>query len=404
MKFLEKINSNHYSSIANACESSTRGVSNFFSENMLRVRNLVDNKILQKKTSSNEKIDPNTETENKKKEKDTPVLYRRLPRGKLHRPKKCNKKSSQTRVLQIKKEVSQKQEVSLILKFDLLLSAALQKQPWFIPMSQMLFELVFKNTEKSEVPSTSETQSNLKQITISGNQKAIKSPEAEKAEKAEKAEIEPLTEAVIEPSTELTTKTTPTPEKNKLSVWQVIKNRVVSLFQRLFSLTKIENKNKGTFDFDQILKSQNLQNIKLFLKEYKKENSNKMINMDNNQINSLWNMAKNENDKQMLKSLFPLVVHAVLEQRKNEANTNSTNLGDWLLEGCEQQFDLNPKNRSGESAVYVAVKNGDEKAVKIFFLYKQVNDHFKKNTNDFEKLIKAAEKNKIKNFLNDRKT
>ncbi|WP_174888705.1 hypothetical protein [Candidatus Hamiltonella defensa] len=375
-------------------------VSDFVSKNVLRVRNLVDNKILQKKTSSNEKIDPNTETENKKKEKDTPVLYRRLPREKLHRPKKCNKNSSQTRVLQIKKEVPQKQEVSLILKFDLLLSASLQKQPWFIPMSQMLFELVFKNTEKSEVPSTSETQSNLKQITISGNQKAIKSPEAEKTE------IEPLTEAVIEPSTELTTKTKTktTPEKNKFYGWQGIKNRVVSLFQRLFSLTKIENKNKGTFDFDQILKSQNLQNIKLFLKEYKKENSSKTINMDNNQINSLWNMAKNENDKQMLKSLFPLVLHAVLEQRKNEANTNSTNLDDWLLEGCEQQFDLNPKNRSGESAVYVAVKNGDEKAVKIFFLYKEVDDHFKKNTNDFEKLIKAAEKNKIKNFLNDRKT
>ncbi|WP_016857920.1 hypothetical protein [Candidatus Williamhamiltonella defendens] len=122
--------------------------------------------------------------------------------------------------------------------------------------------------------------------------------------------------------------------------------------------------------------------------------------MDNNQINSLWNMAKNENDKQMLKSLFPLVLHAVLEQRKNEANTNSTNIDDWLLEGCEQQFDLNPKNRAGESAVYVAVKNGDEKAVKIFFLYKEVHEHFKKNTNDFEKLIKATTKNEIQKFLN----
>ncbi|MBK4362158.1 hypothetical protein GWK90_08090, partial [Candidatus Hamiltonella defensa] len=151
-----------------------------------------------------------------------------------------------------------------------------------------------------------------------------------------------------------------------------IKNRVVSLFQRLFSLTKIGNKNKEKFDFDRILKSPNLQNIKLFLKEYKKENSGKTINMDNNQINSLWNMAKNENDKQMLKSLFPLVLHAVLEQRKNKANTNSTNLENWLIEGGKQQFDLNPKNRAGESAVYVAVKNGDEEAVKIFFSHKEV--------------------------------
>jgi len=71
-----------------------------------------------------------------------------------------------------------------------------------------------------------------------------------------------------------------------------------------------------------------------------------------------------------------------------------------LLEGCEQQFDLNPKNRAGESAVYVAVKNGDEKAVKIFFLYKEVHEHFKKNTNDFEKLIKATTKNEIQKFLN----
>ncbi|WP_016857921.1 hypothetical protein [Candidatus Hamiltonella defensa] len=106
-------------------------------------------------------------------------------------------------------------------------------------MRQMLFELVFKNTEKSEVPSTSETQSNLKRITISGNQKAIKSPESE---------IEPLTESVIKlsPAPTPTPAPAPAPEKNKFYGWKGIKNRVVSLFQRLFSLTKIENKKKKT--------------------------------------------------------------------------------------------------------------------------------------------------------------